>query len=185
MTWSKRAPYSRGPQDDQQAQLVVGNVSQAIWTDAISQLTALADLICPPPCEPYTYCGGRRSQNRTVVVPRPSTSFTAKPGAYLRSVRVLEGRTLKIRNTDRFFYGGSGTRELNFRTRFQLFDPDDPARYQRRSSAGTENATLGDSFDLALNIENNFDESNRQVSDSVLPAVRSDVVRYLNEGEAV
>ena len=34
-------------QDDQQAQLVVGNVSQAIWTDAISQLTALADLHLP------------------------------------------------------------------------------------------------------------------------------------------
>ena len=43
---------------------------------------------------------------------------------------------------------------------------------------------MGDSFDLALNIENNFDESNRQVSDSVLPKVRSDVVRYLNEGES-
>jgi hypothetical protein len=37
---------------------------------------------------------------------------------------------------------------------------------------------------LALNVENNFDESNRQVSDSVLPKVRSDVVRYLNEGES-
>ena len=37
---------------------------------------------------------------------------------------------------------------------------------------------------LSLNIDQNFDESKRQDSGSALPRVRSDVVRYLNEGES-
>ena len=86
--------------------------------------------------------------------------------------------------TPYWLFTGKVNTELNFRTRFQLFDPDDPARYQLYADLSAEYSkrALGDSFHLALNIENNFDE-NRQVSDSVLPKVRSDVVRYLNEGE--
>ena len=37
---------------------------------------------------------------------------------------------------------------------------------------------------MALNLEQNFDESKRQKSDSVLPKVRSEVVRYLIEGDS-
>ena len=123
----------------------------------------------------------------TVVVPRPSTSFTANPDVYLRSVRVLDGRTLENPQYQTGFFTGKVNTELNFRTRFQLFDPDDPARYQLYADFSAEysiNAHWAIRSTLALNIENNFDESNRQVSDSVLPKVRSDVVRYLNEGES-
>ena len=175
-------------QDNQQAQLVVGNVSQAIWTDAISQLTALADLHLPASVRTIHFIvedAGHRTA--TVVVPRPSTSFTAKPDVYLRSVRVLEGRTLENPQYRTGFFTGKVNTELNFRTRFQLFDPDDPARYQLYADLSAEysiNAHWAFRSTLALNIENNFDESNRQVSDSVLPRVRSDVVRYLNEGES-
>ena len=175
-------------QDDQQAQLVVGNVSQAIWADAIAQLTALADLHLPASVRTIHFIvedAGHRTA--TVVVPRPSTSFTAKPDVYLRSVRVLEGRTLENPQYRTGFFTGKVNTELNFRTRFQLFDPDDPARYQLYADISAEysiNAHWAIRSTLALNIENNFDESNRQVSDSVLPKVRSDVVRYLNEGES-
>jgi hypothetical protein len=173
-------------QDDQQAQLVVGNVSQAIWTDAIAQLTALADLHLPASVRTIHFIvedAGHRTA--TVVVPRPSTSFTAKPDFYLRSVRVLQGRTLENPQYRTGFFTGKVYTELNFRTRFQLFDPDDPARYQLYADLSAEysiNAHWAVRSALALDIENNFDESNRQVSDSVLPRVRSDVVRYLNEG---
>ena len=173
-------------QDDQQAQLVVGNVSQAIWTDAISQLTALADLHLPASVRTiYFIVEDAGHRTATVVVPRPSTSFAAKPDAYLRSVRVLQGRTLEDPQYRTGFFTWKVYTELNFRTRFQLFDPDDPARYQLYADLSAEysiNAHWAVRSALALDIENNFDESNRQVSDSVLPRVRSDVVRYLNEG---
>lgn len=173
-------------QDDQQAQLVVGNVSQAIWADAIAQLTALADLHLPASVRTIHFIvedAGHRTA--TIVVPRPSTSFAAKPDVYLRSVRVLQGRTLENPQYRTGFFTGKVNTELNFRTRFQLFDPDDPARYQLYADLSAEysiNAYWAVRSTLALDIENNFDESNRQVSDSVLPRVRSDVVRYLNEG---
>ena len=175
-------------QDHQQAQLVVGNVSQAIWTDAIAQLTALADLHLPASIRTIHFIvedAGHRTA--TVVVPRPSTSFSDSPDIYLRGVRVLEGRTLENPQYRTGFFTGKVNTELNFRTRFQLFDPDDPARYQLYADLSAEysiNAHWAVRSTIALNIENNFDESKRQISDSVLPRVRSDVVKYLNEGES-
>lgn len=174
-------------QDDQQAQLVVGNLSQAIWSDAIAQLIALADLHLPASVRTIHFIvedAGHRTA--TVVVPRPSTSFSDSSDVYLRGVRVLEGRTLDDPQYRTGFFTGKVNTELNFRTRFQLFDPDDPARYQLYADLSAEysiNAHWAVRSTVALNIENNFDESNRQISDSVLPRVRSDVVKYLNEGE--
>lgn len=173
-------------QDDQQAQLVVGNLSQAIWTDGIAQLTALADLHLPASVRTLHFIiedAGHRTA--TIVVPRPSTSYTTEADVYLRRVRVLGGRTLDNPQYRTSFFTGKVNGELNFLTRFQLFDPDDPARYQLFANLSAEysiNAHWAVRSTFALNIENNFGESNRQVSDSVLPRVRSDVVKYLNEG---
>ena len=44
--------------------------------------------------------------------------------------------------------------------------------------------TTGLSSSIAINIDPNFEESNRKESDSVLPKVRSDVVKYLTEGDS-
>ena len=175
-------------QDEQQAQLVVGNSSQALWSDAIADLTALADLHLPASVRTIHFIvedAGHRTA--TVVLPRPSTSFATEPDAFLRGVRVLEGRTLDNPKYRTDFVTGKVNTTLNLRTRFQLFDPDDPARYQLYADLSAEyalNAHWAIRSTYALNIENNFDESNRKVSNSVLPKVRSDVVRYLIEGES-
>jgi hypothetical protein len=70
-------------------------------------------------------------------------------------------------------------------TRLQLFDPDDPARYQLYTNIGISLAlpkswTLTGSY--GVNITHNFDESSRS-GDSALAPVRSDVVKYLTEGD--
>ncbi|MDC3393368.1 YjbH domain-containing protein [Luminiphilus sp.] len=173
-------------EDGQQAQLVVGNGSYPLWSDAIGRLTALADLHLPATVKTVHFVvedAGHRTI--TVVVPRPSTSYRNDQRSYLRGVRLLSGRTLKVPQHRTGFATGKINNTVNLRTRFQLFDPDDPARYQVYADFSSEyslNAHWAIRSTVSLNIDQNFDESNRQDSDSVLPKVRSDVVRYLNEG---
>ena len=174
--------------DQQQAQLVVGNASYPLWSDAIGRLTALADLHLPATVKTIHFIvedAGHRSA--TVVVPRPSTSFSQDPGAHLRGVRVLSGGTLENPQHRTGFVTGKLNNELNLRTRFQLFDPDDPARYQVYLDLSSEYALSAHwavRSSIAINIDQNFDESNRQETDSVLPPVRSEVAKYLNEGDS-
>ena len=76
---------------------------------------------------------------------------------------------------------------LSVKSRFQLFDPDDPARYQIFADLSSEYALSNHwavKASFAVDIENNFDESQRQESDSVLPQVRSNVARYLADGDS-
>lgn len=173
-------------EDGQQAQLVVGNGSYPLWSDAIGRLTALADLHLPATVKTVHFVvedAGHRTI--TVVVPRPSTSYRNDERSFLRGVRLLSGRTLNVPQHRTGFATGKINNTVNLRTRFQLFDPDDPARYQVYADFSSEyslNAHWAIRSTVSLNIDQNFDESNRQESDSVLPKVRSDVVRYLNEG---
>ena len=175
-------------QNMQQAQLVVGNASFALWSDAIADLTALADLHLPASVKTIFFVveeAGHRTA--TIVIPRPSSSYSADESTHLSRIKILPGRALgKPQHRTEFVTGKLNT-ELNVKSRFQLFDPDDPARYQLYADLFAEYSLSSHwaiRASLALNLENNFDESFRQESDSVLPKVRSDIVKYLNEGES-
>jgi hypothetical protein len=174
--------------DGNQASLVVGNPSYALWSDAIARHTALADLHLPATVKTIHFVveeGGYRSA--TVVIPRPSTSSSGNPRTKINRVRVLSGRTLNTPQHRTGFVTGKINSTLNIRSRFQLFDPDDPARYQVFADLSSEYALSNHwaiRSSIAINLEQNFDESNRQESDSVLPKVRSDVVKYLNQGDS-
>ena len=176
-------------EDLEQAKLVVGNASYDLWSDALARLTALADLHLPATVRSIHFIvedAGHRAI--TVVVARPSSSMhIGGAREYLRSVRLLSGRTLDQPQYRTGFATGKISNSIHLRTRFQLFDPDDPARYQvyaDLSSEYTLNAHWAIRSTLSLNVDQNFDQSKRQESDSVLPKVRSDIVRYLNEGES-
>ena len=175
-------------EDQQQAQLVVGNASLALWSDAIADLTSMADLHLPASVRTIFFVvedGGHRTA--TIVVPRPSSSYAVNDSAHLNRIRVLPGRTLENPQHRTGFVTGKLNTELNLKSRFQLFDPDDPARYQIYADLFAEYSLSSHwaiRASLALNLENNFDESLRQESDSVLPKVRSDIVKYLNQGES-
>lgn len=73
----------------------------------------------------------------------------------------------------------------DIKPRFSFFDPDNPARYQfylglnAYSSLGKGWRVQGG---LMINLLTNFDGITRE-SDSVLPHVRSDFAKYLNEGK--
>ncbi|MDB2557606.1 YjbH domain-containing protein [Luminiphilus sp.] len=174
--------------DGNQAKLVVGNTSYALWSDAVGRHTALADLHLPATVKSIHFVieeGGHRSA--TIVVPRPSTSYSDNPRTNLNQVRILSGRTLDTPQHRTGFATGKINNTLNIRSRFQLFDPDDPARYQIFADLSSEFALSNHwaiRSSIAINLDHNFDESNRQESDSVLPKVRSDIVKYLNDGDS-
>lgn len=173
-------------EDQKQVKLVVGNASYALWSDAVGRLTALADLHLPATVKVIHFVAedaGHRSI--TVVVPRPSAAYSDDSGAHLRSIRLQPGQTLDNPQHRTDFVTGKINNTVNLRTRFQLFDPDDPARYQVYADLSSEYSlsshwAIRSTF--SINIDQNFDESNRKDSGSVLPRVRSDVVRYLDEG---
>ena len=173
-------------EDQKHAKLVVGNASYALWSDAVGRLTALADLHLPATVKVIHFVAedaGHRSI--TVVVPRPSAAYSDDSGAHLRGIRLQPGQTLDNPQHRTGFVTGNINNTVNLRTRFQLFDPDDPARYQVYADLSSEYSlsshwAIRSTF--SINIDQNFDESNRKDSGSVLPRVRSDVVRYLDEG---
>ena len=174
--------------DGNSAQLVVGNASYALWSDALARHTALADLHLPATVKSIYFVveeGGHRAA--TVVVPRPSAVHSDNPQTWLNQVRTLSGRTLETPQFRTGFVTKTINNAINIRSRFQLFDPDDPARYQIFADLSSEYALSSHwaiRSSIAINIDHNFDESNRQQSDSVLPKVRSDVVKYLKQGES-
>ena len=174
--------------DGNNVQLVVGNSSYALWSDAIAKHIALADLHLPATVKSIYIVveeGGHRTA--TIVAPRPSTSYSSSPRTWLNQVRNLSGRTLEKPQYRTGFVTGKVNHTINIRSRFQLFDPDDPARYQVFADLTSEYALSSHwavRSSVAINIDHNFDESKRQNSDSVIPKVRSDVVKYLNEGDS-
>ena len=174
--------------DGHAAKLVVGNAEYALWSDAIAKHTALADLHLPASVRTISFVveeAGHRSA--TIVVSRPSTFYSGEKEVLLRQVRVLSGRTLQSPQYRTGFATGKINSTVNVRTRFQLFDPDDPARYQLFAEIGSDyaiNNYWAIRSSIALDIENNFDESGRRESNSQLQKVRSDVVRYLIEGDS-
>jgi hypothetical protein len=174
--------------DGSQAQLVVGNTSYAIWSDAIGRHTALADLHLPASVTSIYFVveeGGHRSV--TLVVPRPSASFSNSSPIAAKSVRKLAGRTLEAPQHMTVFATGRINSALNIRSRFQLFDPDEPARYQIYADISSE-YSLSNYWavrsSISVDLDHNFDESKRQESDSSLPKVRSDIVKYLSKGDS-
>ena len=173
-------------EDGSQAQLIVGNGAYPVWADAISRHVALADLHLPPSVKTLYLIaedGGHRAT--AVVVPRPSAAILPRE-RLAQSIRVLPGGDLKGPRLQTDFTTGKVNFTANLNNRLQLFDPDDPARYQIFLDVGAEYGLTNHWVirgSYGIDIDNNFDESRRKKSDSVLPKVRSDIVRYLTEGE--
>jgi hypothetical protein len=174
------------------ANLVVGNVDFSLWADAVSRAIALANLNLPASVTSMNIVLedlGHRVH--TIRTGRPSRSMPVitrdyDRGSFARQMDVLPGRALSIVENDTDFVTNKVDFEADLATRFQFFDPDNPARYQVYLKVGAS-LRLTNSWTLrgtwGQNIYNDFDEITR-VSDSILPRVRSDVARYLSEGES-
>jgi hypothetical protein len=169
------------------ATLVMGNDQYPVWADAIAKMAVLADLHLPSSVNTFRIVAeeaGHRVQ--TIQMRRPSLAYGQSKQLVERQISVLPVRSLgpPQRKTD--FVQKKVFFDVGLGNRLQLFDPDDPARYQLYTKVGAS-LTLPKSWTLrgayGFDITNNFDESNRLNSGSVLPRVRSDVVKYLTEGD--
>lgn len=170
----------------QHATLVMGNTEYAVWSDAVDNMTILADLHLPATVDNFTIVVEEEGHRlHSLVMRRPSSNYGPKRPVLRQKMRVepVKPQAVVQHKTDfnqkKIFF------DVNLGNRLQLFDPDDPARYQLYADVGISLA-LPKSWVLSgaygFDITNNFGASTRK-SDSVLPRVRSNVVRYLTEGE--
>lgn len=168
--------------DEREAYLVVGNADHRLWVDAMERHVALADLHLPADIDRLHFIleeAGHRVA--TLTYSRPSYS-----GSRSRLVNFRDGATLQNPNNRTSFRTGKIHSEINFGSRFQLFDPTDPARYQLFAALTSEYAISNYwavRSRIVVDLYNNFGDSKRK-SDSVLPRVRSDIVEYLTKGES-
>ena len=165
--------------------LVIGNDQYPIWADAIAKMTVLADLHLPSTVNTFRFIieeNGHRVQ--TIQLRRPSLAYGQSKQLLERQIGILPGRNLVSPQRKTNFVQKKVLFNVGLGTRVQLFDPDDPMRYQLYTKVGASLA-LPKSWTLrgayGFDIESNFDESSRS-SSSRLPHVRSDVTRYLQDG---
>jgi hypothetical protein len=167
--------------------LVMGNKLYPVWADAIAKMATLADLHLPSHVTNFRFIVeelGHRVQ--TIQMRRPSLGFGKSTELLERQISVLPPRNLEIPQRRTGFEEFKVFFDLGLSTRFQLFDPDDPARYQVYMPVGI-NMLLPKSWLIrgvyGFDITNNFDESRRRNVSSRLPQVRSRIVNYLISGD--
>ena len=169
------------------ATLVIGNSDYAVWADAIAKMSVLADLHTPSLVNTFRFVieeEGHRVQS--IQIRRPSLAYGQNKQLRERQISISPAYTLTTPQRRTKFAQNKLFFDINLATRLQLFDPDDPARYQLYANI-EGGLVLPKSWVLrsayGVDITNNFDESNRKISDSILPRVRSDIVKYLIEGD--
>jgi hypothetical protein len=169
------------------AVLVMGNDQYPVWADAIAKMAVLADLHLPSSVNTFRIIieeAGHRMQ--TIQMRRPSLAYGQSKELVERQISVLPGRSLASPQRKTSFVQKKIFFNVGVGTRVQLFDPDDPARYQLFTKIGAALAlpkawTLTGAY--GIDITNNFDESNRIDGSSNLEPVRSDIVKYLQQGD--
>lgn len=168
------------------ATIVMGNGAYPMWVDAINEMSTLADLHLPLQAKLFRIIIEEEGhQVHSVYIDRPSRNtsklkHTIRPQPLITKVEKPAEPQFRTK-----FAQNKVFINANLSTRFQFFDPDDPARYQLYAKLGIAlplpyNWALRGTY--SVDIDNTFNENNRQ-SDSVLPHVRSDIARYLSEGE--
>jgi len=167
--------------------LVIGNDQYPVWADAIARMTELADLHIPSAINTFRIVAEEAGHRvHSIQISRPSRNYRQSKGLVERQINILPGRNLITPQRKTLFELNKVFFNVGVGNRLQFFDPDDPVRYQLYTRLGVSLA-LPNSWTLmgayGINITHNFDESNRVNSDSALPRVRTDTVKYLTEGD--
>jgi hypothetical protein len=166
--------------------IVMGNTSYDVWMNAVDVMVGLADLHLPMTVNRFNIVVEEEGHRvNSIQLRRPSLEYNKSRQLVEREISILPVRKLKFVQHRTDFVQKKLVFDVNLNNRVQLFDPDDPARYQIYANVGIGMA-LPRSWDLigayGVDITNNFDESTRD-SNSVIQRVRSDVVKYLIEGD--
>jgi hypothetical protein len=170
----------------QSATIVMGNKAYSVWSDAVATMVNLADLHLPSNVKTLNIVIEEKGHRlHSITVRRPSMTYGAVGQLVERHIRMQPIKPLAFVEYKTNFVQKKIFFDVNLSNRLQLFDPDDPARYQIYTKVGMS-LVLPKSWSLrgeyGFDIMHNFDES-RRTSNSVLPRVRSDVVKYLVEGD--
>lgn len=167
--------------------LEIENVEYALPADAIERVLTLAEVHLP----------GRIHTVNVILqqdeIVAPTVSYRRQIGATVGSrpqaedvISVLPARRMfdSPRHSTRFRIPNFSS-SVSLASRFQIMDPEDPLRYQAYAEIATS-ADFGKGFylrsSLAVDLYNDFGDIDR-ASNSDLPRVRSDVARYLQEGD--
>lgn len=168
------------------ATIVMGNSSYPMWVDAINEMTQLADLHLPLQVGLFHIIVEEEGhQLHSLYVDRPSWSSGKSKHVIRRDPILAAVDKPKVPQYRTDFSQNKVFIDANLSSRFQFFDPDDPARYQLYLRLGIS-LPLPSNWALrgvySIDFDNTFNEITRE-SDSVLPHVRSDIARYLTEGD--
>ena len=167
------------------ATIIMGNKVYPVWRDAIKHMTDLANLHLPKEAKFVRLVIEEEGHQVHTLFSERTASNSSKVGRI--SDRALDvGKVVKpvIPQHRTSFVQNKVYVDATVSTRFQFFDPDDPARYQVYGKLGASLALPGNWVvrgSYSVDIENTFKEITRK-SNSVLPHVRSDIARYLTEG---
>lgn len=165
--------------------LVFSNLEFAIMADAIKQVLTLAELHLPLSYRTINVIVNDADFHPiTLSYQRQRNEDNEWVQGSSRAISLLSGRELVSPDFKTNFRERHLAFTADLGTRLQLMDPDNPLRHQVYVALGLSSSIgLGWRFrsSYIVDIDNNFDEISRP-SNSVLPHVRSDIDRYLQEG---
>jgi hypothetical protein len=177
-----------------QVSFSLSNDRYALWADALNQFYRLTEIHLPRAFNQVnvsTLEDNLRGPSVTYFSQRSKPIRSLKEGAnssslrgQLKAIRVLPN-SVPIRPVNKTDFGFPKLAlGADLALRLQLMDPNEPLKHQLYVK-GTGRLAVSEDFNLwssvTLNVSNDF--NTKRASDSVLPRVRSEVNRYLTEGE--
>ena len=177
------ADYS---EDKDTVTLEIGNKGFHHWPDAISEALSLADMHLPERYKSISIImleNGYRMQ--TVETLRPSIFKENYNEVFENQLDIVSARKIKNPRNSTSFKKFNLPIDVTLQNKLQVMDPDNPLRYQIYARLGSNiiiNKNFSINYNYAINIDNNFDTIKRS-SNSALPRVRSEIKKYLQEGE--
>jgi len=166
---------------DKRAIIEIANETFPNWQDALEHAHYLADIHLPFYVTQIHFVINEHGHSvHTVAVPRDFKLRTDLEQEIIPASMLSSPQHSTNFVKDKIFV------DVGLGQRFMLFDPDNPLSYQLFAKLFTK-INLYDDWSLRsmyrINIKNNFSDLARE-SNSVLPHVRSDALRYLQNGES-
>ena len=189
-----RVHYAYLRPGDDQAHFIVSNDRYALWADALNQFFRLAEIHLPSELKAITIqtlednllgsaVGFQRTKN-TPLATQASRSSALNNGFKAELISIAPG-TSPVRPAFRTDFGYPKLAlGADLALRIQLMDPNEPIKHQLYIK-GTGRLALSEALNIwsAVTVDVSNDFNTNRPSDSVLPRVRSEINRYLTEGE--
>lgn len=164
------------------AVIEIENDHYPYWPDALQQVHRLVNVHLPNHVKQIEYIISEQGHR----LHRIRIARTESAQYVFNNMDLLPGRVLTNKTNRTDFVKPKLLLDATIQNRLMLFDPDNPLAYQFYLNLGTK-YDLPDEWVFRANYRqdllNNFSDLDR-VSDSILPHVRSDALKYLKEGKS-